>query len=412
MDNSLNLQEAIDSKIKGIKITSLDISFNEIADMYQNGELIIKPDYQRTFRWDLEKRSRFIESLLLEMPIPPIYVVEIDSGVYELIDGLQRISTYLWFRGMLKDDDLACINSRTDDTIDADDVDDINDDDNTNDTGRSVSPNKVSTIEVAENDFKLKGCDIAIELNECSFNDLPISLQIRAKRCFITLKVLRKGTDPALKYHMFKRLNTGGEELTDQEIRNCSIRLIDSKFLDFIIELSKDANFQKTINYIGKKKKEKKSDEELVLRFFALKNDINSFVHKVDDFLTGYMEKVAISDSKNVPIFDYNKEREIFEKTFMYLNQALGEKAFSPLRKGSDIPSGFSVYQYEAIVYGIQFILDRLDSKEIGVELLKSKLMEAKKDEQFKRETSGGGKNAISALKTRCEYIQKKLEGV
>ena len=90
----------VDSQIVNIRTKSLDVSFNELYDMYENEELIIAPDYQRLFRWEPEKQSRFIESLILEMPVPPIFVIETDNGIYELIDGLQRISSYLHFRGI------------------------------------------------------------------------------------------------------------------------------------------------------------------------------------------------------------------------------------------------------------------------------------------------------------------------
>jgi hypothetical protein len=71
----IDMINTIDSKIKRVHTQSLDISFNELLDMYQNGELDIHPDYQRLFQWSEGARSRFVESLLLEMPIPPIYVV-------------------------------------------------------------------------------------------------------------------------------------------------------------------------------------------------------------------------------------------------------------------------------------------------------------------------------------------------
>ena len=86
------LIEDVDSQIVNIRTKSLDVSFNELYDMYENEELIIAPDYQRLFRWEPEKQSRFIESLILEMPVPPIFVIETDNGIYELIDGLQRTS--------------------------------------------------------------------------------------------------------------------------------------------------------------------------------------------------------------------------------------------------------------------------------------------------------------------------------
>ena len=79
-----NLIENVDNQIINIRTKSLDVSFNELYDMYTDGELVISPDYQRLFRWEEEKQSRFIESLILEMPVPPIFVIEIKDGVYEL----------------------------------------------------------------------------------------------------------------------------------------------------------------------------------------------------------------------------------------------------------------------------------------------------------------------------------------
>ncbi len=84
-----NLIENVDSQIIKIRTKSLDVSFNELYDMYKNNELTISPDYQRLFRWEEEKQSRFVESLILEMPVPPIFVIETDDGVYELIDDNQ-----------------------------------------------------------------------------------------------------------------------------------------------------------------------------------------------------------------------------------------------------------------------------------------------------------------------------------
>ena len=89
-----NLVQIVDKKISQVRTKSLD--------MYEDGELIISPDYQRLFRWEDGKQSRFIETLILELPLPPIFVIEIEDGRYELIDGLQRVSSYLRFRGELK----------------------------------------------------------------------------------------------------------------------------------------------------------------------------------------------------------------------------------------------------------------------------------------------------------------------
>src|ERR1700685_2794267 len=100
-NSGAGLLQAVQRQVKQIQTSSLDLSFNELLDMYSNDELQIDPNYQRSFRWSPGKESRFIESLLLGMPIPPLFVIELDDAKYELIDGLQRLSTYIHFRGNL-----------------------------------------------------------------------------------------------------------------------------------------------------------------------------------------------------------------------------------------------------------------------------------------------------------------------
>src|SRR2546425_6046369 len=178
------LIRSIDQKIEKIRSRPLDLSFNELLDMHKNKELIIDPEYQRLFRWSEGKQSRFIETLLLEMPIPPIYVIEIEDSIYELIDGLQRISSYLHFRGEHPD--------------------------RLNDDG---TYHKLTLTE----------CDVARELNDYTFDSLPTALQIKLKRNFVRVEVIRRESDARLRYYVFKRLNTGGELLSEQEIRNCTM---------------------------------------------------------------------------------------------------------------------------------------------------------------------------------------------
>ncbi|ACV62300.1 protein of unknown function DUF262 [Desulfofarcimen acetoxidans DSM 771] len=391
--NNVNITEIIEKKIRELKITALDISFNELADMYDKNELIINPDYQRTFRWDIEKQSRFIESLLMEMPIPAIYVIELEQGIYELIDGLQRISSYLNYRGMLKK--LDEVETNLVQNVESEEIE-IDDED------------AIITVDFAP--FALQGCDIIKELNGCVFEDLQAALKIKLKRSYIRMEILRKGINPELKYHMFKRLNTGGEKLEPQEIRNCTIRLVNSKFINFINELSRNKDFIQTIAYISSSKKQKKLPEELVLRFLALKNDENGFKHDVASYLTNYMEIVSLADSSEKPIFDYDKEKDIFENTFSTLNAALGKQSFSAYKGNSENLSGFNVYQYEAITTGMQIVLEQLVDKTISVENFREKIMEIKKNKDFKSATVGGGKNSIGVFRQRVSIVRKGME--
>lgn len=368
-DHSL-LLAAIDSRIKKVHTTALDLSFNELLDMHQNQELNISPDYQRLFRWSPAARSRFIESLILEMPVPPIYVIEEDEGRYSLIDGLQRISSYLHFRGQLD------------------------------------APH----LEVQIGDFlELDDCDIVPELNGYKYSDLSAGLQIKLKRSFIRVEVVRKGSDARFKYHMFKRLNTGGALLSLQQVRNCTIRLLDPRFNDFINELAESDSFKKCTDTLTTEKLLAAFNQELVLRFFAFKNYRNRYRHDVGDFLTEYME--AVSDPDIDISFDYEVEKKMFDKVFTLLTQTLGEHSFAwkNIKRGA-LERRFSVYHYEAITVGLASLLENLDivSGE-DTERLKNSLLELKDDPSFDNITKGGGKNARPQLEGRIEYVTNHL---
>lgn len=371
------LISAVDTAIKRVRTRALDVSFNELLDMYETGELKISPEYQRLFRWSEEKQSQFIESLILELPIPPIYVMEIENGVYELIDGLQRLSSYFHFRG--------------------------------------VEPTKeTEEIETSEGEahvsesLTLTGCDVLPELNNLTYNDLPMLFKIKLKRHFIRMQVLRRETEPEFRYHMFKRLNTGGEKLSDQEVRNCTIRILSNDFNDFLQEMSKDENFLVCVSNVTDKKVKEMYLEELVLRFFAMKNDRSKYIKNLDVFLTDYME--SVSHPKSDVDFNYSEEKTTFKKTFEILSESLGVNAFSGFN-ASDNPGGyFSTLHFEAFTLGLQGVInDCYDSSGNVKEIVGETMLEIKKDTDFKVLTTGGGKNYSAALETRINFVAERL---
>ncbi|ACL18708.1 protein of unknown function DUF262 [Desulfitobacterium hafniense DCB-2] len=370
MDGGIDLIKAVDQKIEKVRTRSLDLSFNELLDMYENQELVIDPEYQRLFRWSEGSQSRFIESLLLEMPVPPIFVIERSEGVYELIDGLQRISSYLHFRGKhpLR----------------------------TNDDG-------------SFHHLVLSDCDIVEELNGISYENLPKPLEIKLKRNFIRVEILRKESDQRLRYYMFKRLNTGGEKLSAQEIRNCTIRLLNDDFNKFIMQMSNNPDFQQCISNISDDKKEQKYDQELVLRYFAYKNYRAKYVHDVGDFITEYMEDVS-DPQKTEVMFNYEDEKLNFEKTFKLLNRVLGEYVFSGTNDKGNLINRFLTYHYEAFSIGIQPYLEKIDVEDSDmIGRLRKAFTEIKNDKEFKRITTGGGKNYSSPLNNRIDFVSRKV---
>ena len=226
----MNLEEQIDQKIGEVRTESLDLSFGEITNLRKGQELIIQPEYQRLFRWEIEQKSRLIESILLELPIPQIFVIENVDGVYELIDGLQRISSVLQY----------------------------------------VEPSAIDL-----EGFALAGCDIIKDLNGLSYTDLPMSLKLRLKRSTLRTIVIKRQSKSFLRYEMFKRLNTGGSLLSPQEIRNCSARMLGNQgaaFYGFLKELAELPAFKQVTQTLASEDVEQKANEELILRFFAARD--------------------------------------------------------------------------------------------------------------------------------------------
>mgnify|MGYP005806622865 CR=1 FL=1 len=371
-DSSVELIREVDAQLRNVHTQSLDISFNELADMIDQGELDISPDYQRLFQWSEGARSRFIESLLLEMPVPPIYVVEEDDNKKLLIDGLQRISSYLHFRGMLSAPHLSA--------------------------------------PVSMGDFLvLQDCDIVKSLNGKTYNDLATALKIKLRRAFVRVEVIRKGSDPKFKYYMFKRLNSGGQALTDQQLRNCTIRLLDSRFNDFIIRLSQKESYRICISTVSDEQILGGYDQELVLRFFALRNWLDKFTHDVSDFLTDYMEQV--SDPESSLSFNYEAEEEAFDRTFNILSKTLGDESFSRANKSRDrLIKGFGVYHFESFCVGLQPYLGQLTTEvETNPSRISEIFKEIKLNQSFIDLTTGGGKNSPGPLRARIEFVKSQV---
>jgi hypothetical protein len=366
------LIRVVDDKLTSVRTTSLDLSFNELADMYSSRELIIDPEFQRMFRWSEGKQSRFIESLILELPVPPIFLIEQEDRIYELIDGLQRISSYLHFRDLIE-------------------------------------------VEGQENPLRLEDCDIVPELNGRTFSELPRSLDIKLKRSSIRAEILRKESDPRLRYYMFKRLNTGGETLEEQEIRNATIRLLSNDFNAFIIELSGNPDFAACIDIISDNAKRQKFDQELVLRFFSFKNDFAHYKHDVSDFMTNYMEYV--SDPSSEGVFDYGTERTTFVETFALLHKiadklGIGGRIFGTVTNSGAPRSQFSVYHYEGIVLGIQPVLGHVDVDDVGaIDALAEVVIKGKADKEFLA-NCGAGKNYRNPMNARVEFFARRFQAV
>lgn len=358
----LSLEQQIDQRVGEVRTDSFDISFGEIVSLHENNELVIQPEYQRLFRWTDIQKSQLIESILLELPIPQIFVIENDNGVFELIDGLQRVSSVIQY----------------------------------------LAPDILKLCPL-----RLSGCTLITGLNGFAVEDLPLSLKLRLKRSPIRMIVIKKQSRGFLRYEMFKRLNTGGSNLEPQEIRNCSARMIGengTKFYSFLVELSEVESFRECADWLPNADLEKKANEELVLRFLALKNSEASFRGSVREWLDSYMESVLLSDKT----FPYEKEKKMFKRVFDFARDALGDTAFLRYRNNQPIGSLAPAY-FEAISMGILANIDKCKRKDEG--MLRAAVTAAIQSDAF-REVTGPGANSREKLRARIDIITQAIKSV
>lgn len=360
MSMLLAVDEAVDKRIGEVRTEALDLSFGEIVNLYANDELVIQPEYQRLFRWTNEQRSRIVESILLELPIPPVFVIENDNGIIELIDGLQRLSSIIQF----------------------------------------MEPAALQLEPLV-----LVGCDLVPELNGNSYGDLSLKLKLRLKRSSIRTIVIKRQSSSFLRYEMFKRLNTGGSILASQEIRNCTARMIGEpgiRFYKFLQECADIASFKICTETLSQADRDQKGDEELVLRFFALKNAQNMFRGSVRDWLDDYMESVLLG---KVP-FDYDQERSDFAAVFDYLATALGPSAFVRYRNNSPV-GGLAPAYFEAVTMAVYRSIAELPTSDVAK--FRTGVIAAVQSHEF-RDVTGPGANSREKLERRIEVVQTHVE--
>ena len=252
------LEKEVSDERKRLSSDRLDISFGELINLYKNEELIIRPEYQRLFRWSQEQKTALIESILLSIPIPPIFVAEDSNGIWELVDGLQRVSTFISFFGELKTGTL----------------DDIYQEDDLNlfaEIDGDTDGDEIKT----ENKWILQEGGLIKTLEGFNIDNLPRSLQINLKRAVCRVEILRGESTTSMKYELFKRLNSGGSKLTPQEIRNAIYRGVNPRLNQLLLKISQNKTF-KELTKLSQSKLNELYDQELVLRFFAFYDEDGS----------------------------------------------------------------------------------------------------------------------------------------
>jgi hypothetical protein len=375
-DKQVSLEQQIEQKRKEIYTDSYPMSIGEIINLYQDGELDIHPEFQRTYRWSITQKSKLIESILLGIPLPSFFVAQRDDGVWDVVDGLQRLSTIFSFLGIYK-----------------------------NEKGELEEPLQLigtKYLPALENIY----WDSSIIPSSTSLfpesSSLTKKLQMAFKREKIDIKIIKKESDSNTKYELFQRLNTFGSSLSSQEVRNCMLIMIDPNIFSWLRALANNQNFRETLTLTDRQISEE-YHTELVLRFLILKNTQNitsSMLEDVGNFLTSEMINIFTPESnssENSKHFDFDSEEYIFCKTFELLNRALSENSFKRYENGKYI-GAFSLSIYEILSIGLSKHLDNYDiNNNNDIKKIQEISMLLPTNDTF-REASGSGTRASRRL--------------
>ena len=314
----MSLQEEIDKNRQEIHTDGYPMSIGELVNLYRDGELDLHPEFQRFFRWEDSQKSRWVESILLGIPLPSIFVVQRDDGVWDVIDGLQRLSTIFELMGELKQEDKSTL--------------------------PMLTLQKTKYLPGLE-DKKWKG--------ENPKTSLSSEQQRYIKRAKLDIKIIQRESHESAKYELFQRLNTGGSTLSPQEVRSCILISVNRTFYQWVSDLAKLESFQNTLPLTERHRSEQ-YDLELAIRFLSLKSvdvsELKGFL-ELGEFLTE--KSVAMASNKNFP---FEAEAEIFSWTFEVLNEALQDDVFRRYaqEKGRFL-GGFLISAFEVIALGLAF---------------------------------------------------------
>ena len=351
----MSLEANIAERAREIHADGYAMSIGEVANMYRDGDLEIHPEFQRIFRWTLTQQSRLVESIFLGIPIPAIFVAQRDDGVWDVVDGVQRLSTILRFMGVLRDSDGA---------VDA--------------------PEKLLATEYLPT---LGG----IVWEGEDENALTPALRRDFKRAKLEFRIIKKESDPNARFDLFQRLNSG-THLSEQEARNCLVVMLDSSLFHWLTELAARPEFVETA-LLTERKEQEQYNVELVLRFLvgvtrneehlrAEMTDVSSYLDKFVVALAGESEKWR------------GELGEAFVATFGILQHVIGENAFRRwnVEQGKHM-GGFSISAFEVAAWGVAANLDywqRATDENAVADDLRSRIQSIWGNHDFQKKTGSG----------------------
>lgn len=362
IQKQIAIDEAIKLKQKGTDFDIREFPISVIVDKYTielpeigNRTEMFMPDYQREYKWSIKQQSEFIESLMIDLPIPYIYVADVsdgdDEGRIEIIDGSQRIRTLVRF---------------------------------------------------SRDMFALEGLKLVPELNGIKFSHLSGSRKLRFNRKTVRFIELMD-VDEEARRQIFYRLNSGGVKLNPMEIRYGTS---DGEFLNFIKQLIETHKHKlKILAPLSDAKIKNREYEEMFLRFFAYRFDMKSYKKGVDSFLTDFMLKMnggyQYKELQDKIQFNPEYFESIFIQMLDFVEEYFGPLYFKKLQNNISIAR----IRFEAISVGVSLALDT------GKILNTNNILDWLDSNNFAILTESDASNSLPKLHDRTYFVVNHLTG-
>lgn len=329
-DNEKQNDIEIPHEVRNLTTQAYDKSVSDIVRMISDKDLVMDPDYQRNYVWDNKKASKLIESIILNVPIPVIYVSEEKDSSWSVIDGLQRLNSLKRF---------------------------------------------------FDGKYKLSGLEVLHELNKCDFKSLPSKASRMLKNGLLRIVMVTADSNDDIKYDIFMRLNTGSVHLNEQELRNCLYR---GKFNSFLQEESNNAEWLTMLGLDAPHKR--MADRELLLRFLALSVNWDGETKTVLDYrgnmksyLNAFMKKYQ-NDSGKLNYF-----KTLCDETIEKVYHVYGDNAFRRVNDdGSVTPINRAVMD-ALMISAIPYSIQELDVKKKDIQ--EKLLSELDQNKEFRLST-------------------------
>lgn len=260
-----------------------DLSLKSVTDMIEMGSIDISPKYQRRERWSEDEESELIESFLMNIPIPPIYLAEDQYGVYSVIDGKQRLTAIYRF---------------------------------------------------LKNQLKLQHLELFTELEGKFFKDLPMALaNALAIRPYLRVVTLLRQSNNELKHEVFLRLNKAGVPLNPQEIRNVAFR---GELNDMLFSISENPALRRMLKFSKTSTMYREmADVQYVLRFFTIREYWLNFSGNMDKAMDTFMAEHMHDSSENIA-----RMEQLYLRSVDFCNSIWGDYAFKRLDKSTRVIQG------------------------------------------------------------------------